>query len=62
MSEYKPKCDVCPHYNSCTVQKTLKMLYEERFNRSRELAERKDGFVDGKYVKDALKGADDADE
>ena len=61
MSEYKPKCDVCPHYNSCTMQKTLKMLYEERFNRSRELAGRTDGFVDGKYVKDALKGADDAD-
>lgn len=62
MSEYKPKCDVCPHYNSCTMQKTLKMLYEERFNRSRELAVRTDGFVNGKYVKnvkDAMKGADD---
>jgi hypothetical protein len=35
------------------------MLYEERFNRSRELAGRTDGFVDGKYVKAALKRADD---
>lgn len=61
MSEYKPKCDVCSHYKSCTLQKTLKMLYEERFNKSRELAGRTDGFVNGKYVKnvkDAMKGAD----
>ena len=54
MNEYKPKCDVCPHYNSCTVQKALKTFYEERFNRSRELAGRTDGFVNGKYVKEAV--------
>jgi len=54
MSEYKPNCNQCPHLKACTVQKELKMLYEERFNRSRELAGRTDGFVNGKYVKDAL--------
>ena len=59
MNEYKPRCDVCPHYNSCAVQKTLKTLYEERFNRSRELAGRTDGFVNGKYFKDVLKGTED---
>ena len=59
MNEYKPRCDVCPHYNSCAVQKTLKTLYKERFNRSRELAGRTDGFVNGKYFKDVLKGTED---
>lgn len=56
MSDYIPKCAACEYFKSCSVQKELKMLYEERFNRSRELAGRTDGFVDGKYTKDALKG------
>lgn len=56
MSDYIPKCATCEHFKSCSVQKEVKMLYEERFNRSRELAGRTDGFVDGKYTKDALKG------
>ena len=52
MSEYKPKCNTCEHYNSCEVQQRLKQLSQELWNINREKSGRKDGFVDGKYVKD----------
>lgn len=54
MDGYMPKCDRCEHYNSCVVQKRLTQLSQELWNISREKSGRTDGFVDGKYVKDAI--------
>lgn len=53
MDGYMPKCDRCEHYNSCEVQRRLTQLSQELWNISREKCGRTDGFVDGKYVKDA---------
>lgn len=49
---YTPKCDRCEHFNSCTVQQSLKELSQTLWNINREKCGRTDGFVDGKYVKD----------
>ena len=61
MSDYMPKCNMCEHYNSCVVQKRLTELSQTLWNISREKSGRTDGFVDGKYVKNIMKGADDED-
>ena len=52
-------CDADCNEDCAECAEETRLWKEERFNRSRELAGRTDGFVDGKYVKDALKGADD---
>ena len=56
MSDYMPKCATCEHFNSCVIQKHITEMAQTLWNISREKSGRKDGFVDGKYVKDALKG------
>ena len=61
MSDYMPKCATCEHFKSCIVQKHITEMAQTLWNISREKSGRKDGFVDGKYVKDALEGADDED-
>ena len=59
MSDYMPKCATCEHFESCIMQKHITERALILWNINREKSGRKDGFVDGKYVKDALKGADD---
>ena len=59
MSDYMPKCATCEHFESCIMQKHITEMALILWNISREKSGRKDGFVDGKNVKDALKGSDD---
>ena len=59
MGNYMPKCDTCEHSDSCIVRQHNKEMVQLLWNLSREKSGRKDGFVNGKYVKDALKEVDD---
>lgn len=59
MSDYMPKCATCEHFDSCVIQKRITEMAQTLWNISRKKSGRKDGFVDGKYVKDALEGVDD---
>ena len=57
-----PKCNTCEHYNSCEVQRRIKHLSQELWNIKKKKNGRKDGFVDGKYVKDIYKEKKDNEE
>ena len=41
MTEYKPNCEECKHFNNCIVRKELKEKQDTIFNLGREKAGRK---------------------